>query len=332
MEMLLLGGTAFLGREIARAAVMRGHRVTCLARGSAPAPDGTAFVVGDRDDADGLAPVAAEAWDCVIDVSMEPGQVRRAVAELDAAHWVYLSSASVYADGSRIEQSEDAPVVEPLDGDVMHSMDVYAAAKVACEQAVRAAGATATIVRPGLIGGPGDLSGRSGYWPWRFAHPTGDDVIVPDDPECPCALIDVRDLAEWVVTAAERRLDGDFNATGPTVPLREMLARAAEAAGAAGVRTRAVPAKALAALGVSGWAGPASLPLWIDDPELRGLATLDTARARGTGLVTRPVVETFRDALAFEEERTSPRRAGLSDEDERRVRGALQAARGAVND
>ncbi len=324
MEMLLLGGTAFLGREIARAAVARGHRVTCLARGTAPAPDGAVFVVGDRDEPGGLAPVAGQAWDCVIDVSRQPGQVRRAVASLTAAHWVYISSASVYADDSRLEQGEDAAVVEALDGDVMDTMEAYGAAKVACEIAVRAAGTTATLVRPGLIGGPGDDSGRSGYWPWRFAHPTGQDVVVPDDPELPCALIDVRDLAEWIVTAGEQRLDGVVNATGPTTPLREMLARAAEAAGAGGLRMLAVPVETLTELGISGWAGPASLPLWIEDPEARGLGTLDTGRARAAGLVTRPVVETFQGALAFEEVRTSPRRAGLSDEDERRVRDAVE--------
>lgn len=148
-------------------------------------------------------------------------------------------------------------------------------------------------------------------------------MIVPDDPAFPCALIDVRDLAEWVVTAAERQLDGVFNATGPTVPLGAMLAWAAEAAGAGGLAQRAVAPATLAALGVTGWAGPASLPLWIDDPAARGLSTLDTGRARAAGLDARPAVETFRDALAFEEERTSPRRAGLSDEDERRVRKAL---------
>ena len=334
MELLLLGGTAFVGREIARVAVARGHRVACLARGSAPAPDGSTFVVGDRDAADGLAPVTGRRWDCVIDVATAPGQVRRAVAELDAAHWVYVSSTSVYTNAATFEQDEDAPVAEPLVDDVMPGMELYGAAKVACEQTVRSActsgtaGMTATIVRPGLIGGPGDLSGRSGYWPWRLAHPSGDDVIVPDDPEFPCALIDVRDLAEWVVTAAERWLDGVFNATGPTEPLRAMLGWAAEAAGADGFPVLAVPAATLAALGVTGWAGPASLPLWIDDPEARGLATLDTGRARAAGLVTRPVVETFRGALAFEAERTSPRKAGLSDEDERRVRDTVASSGG----
>jgi 2'-hydroxyisoflavone reductase len=322
VEILVLGGTAFLGREVARAAVRRGHDVTCLARGSAPPPDGARFVTGDRDGDAGLAAVADSGWGSVIDVSRHPGQVRRAVRDLAADHWVFVSTASVYADASRVEADEDAPVREPLDGDVMTGPEVYGEAKVACEDAVRAADAPAAVVRPGLIGGPGDRSARSGYWPWRFAHPTGEDVIVPDDPDQPCALIDVRDLADWIVVAAEDRLDGTFNATGPTLSLAEALTVAAEVGGS-GARPRPVAPQRLRELGVGSWMGPTSLPLWIDDPDARGLATLSTARARAAGLHTRPLVETLRDALVYEERRTEPRRAGLTDDEERRVRAAL---------
>ncbi len=273
MEILLLGGTAFLGREIALAGVRRGHHVTCLARGTSSAPDGVTFLAGDRDDDTGLAPVADARWDCVVDVSRQPGQVRRAVRDLVTPHWVFVSTASVYADASEPGQDEDAPVREPLDGDVMHDASVYGEAKVACEDGVRAATGTGTIVRAGLIGGPGDWSGRSGYWPWRFAHPTGEDVLVPDDPDLPCALIDVRDLADWIVTAAEQRLDGTFNATGPSMPLSEVLATAARVGGS-GARPRAVPVTRLHELGIGSWMGPASMPIWIDDPDARGLSTV----------------------------------------------------------
>ena len=320
----MLGGTAFLGREIALAAQRRGHQVTCLARGTAPAPEGARFVAGDRDDDAGLAPVADTTWDVVVDVSRHPGQVRRAVRDLSTGHWVFVSTASVYADASRVETDEDAPVLAPLDGEVMTSLEVYGEAKVACEQAVRAATAPAAIVRPGLIGGPGDVSARSGYWPWRFAHPTGADVIVPDDPDLPCALIDVRDLADWIVAAAEHRAAGTFNATGPTLSLAEALAVAAEVGGS-GATPRPVPPERLRELGVGSWMGPMSLPLWIDDPDARGLATLSTARAREAGLHTRPLADTFRDALAYEDHRTEPRRAGLTDDEERRLRAALDA-------
>ncbi|MEO5609395.1 MAG: oxidoreductase [Ornithinibacter sp.] len=326
MRILVLGGTAWLGGEVAALAQGAGHQVTCLARGSAAAPERTAFVAGDRDTEGGLSAVDGARWDAVVDVSRHPGQVRRATRQLDAGHWVLVSSANVYADFSTLEQDEDSRVRAPLDGEVMTSMDVYGEAKVACEEAMRAAEGTATIVRSGLLGGPGDWTGRTGYWPWRFAHPVDEEVVVPDDPGFPCALIDVRDLAGWIVSAAEHGLDGTFNATGPTTPLAEVLDTARHLGGA-GARPRPVPGARLAELGVAAWMGPRSLPLWIDDPQWRGFATLDTSRARACGLVTRPLRETLADAAAHEEVRVTPRRAGLSDEEEREVL-RLERARG----
>lgn len=319
----MLGGTAWLGRTVAQEAVGRGHAVTCVARGSAFPPDRVTFVAADRDDEHGLAAVAGARWDAVVDVSRQPGQVRRAVRDLDTAHWVFVSTGNVYASFDVVDQREDSPRREPLEGDVMVDMETYGEAKVACEDAITGSGITATVVRSGLIGGRGDASGRTGYWPWRFAHPLGAEVVVPDDLDFPCALIDVRDLAAWLVTVAEQRLDGAFNATGLTTPLRDVLAVAASLSGST-ARLRPVPAPQLRGLGVQGWMGPASLPLWIDDPAWRGFATMDTSRARAAGLVTRPLAETLRD-LAYEETRTEdePRRAGLTDGDEQRVLEAL---------
>ncbi len=134
----------------------------------------------------------------------------------------------------------------------------------------------------------------------------------------------MRDLADWIVAAAEHRLDGTFNATGPTLSLAEALTVAAEVGGS-GAPPRPVPPERLRELGVGSWMGPMSLPLWIDDPDARGLATLNTARAREAGLHTRPLAETFRDALVYEDHRTEPRRAGLTDVEERQVRAALDA-------
>ncbi|WP_010146759.1 reductase [Serinicoccus profundi] len=332
MRILLLGGTAFLSRATATEAVRRGHDVTCLARGTAPTPEGVTFVRGDRDADEGLAPVRGRQWDAVIDVSRQPGQVRRAVAELDTAHWVFVSTANVYATpgpgGTSGPPTESTDLLEPLAGEVMASMEDYGPAKVACEQAVvegmTARGGTSTLVRAGLIGGPGDTSGRLGYWPWRFAHPSGPDVLVPDDPDFPVAVIDVRDLASWMADAAEQRLDGAFNAAGPMVPLAEVVEAAREVAGEA-VVPRPVPVARLAELGVNPWMGPRSLPLWIDDPSLRSFAVLDTTRARGAGLHTRPLVETLRDTLAWEETRTTPRGAGLTDSEEQEIRATLDA-------
>ncbi len=318
----MLGGTAWLGRTVAQEALRRGHDVTCLARGSAEPPPGAAFVTGDRDLENGLDAVAGQTWDAVVDVTRHPGHARRAVRDLSARHRVLVSTGNVYARFDAVEQGEDSPLRGPLDGELMTDMEVYGEAKVSCENAFRDADGSATIVRSGLIGGPGDSSGRTGYWPWRFAHPVGERVVVPDELDFPCAIIDVRDLATWLVTVAEHRGDGTFNATGPTAPLGEVLGIAAEVAGSH-AELLPVAREVLAVLGVGAWMGPASLPLWIDDVEWRGFATLDTSRARAAGLVTRPLDETLRDTLAFEETRTEPRRAGLTDDDERRVQEAV---------
>src|SRR5665647_174329 len=323
MKLLLLGGTRFLGRAIAVEALARGMEVTCLARGTSDPPDGVAFVRADRNDDDALSPVAMQHWDAVIDVSMQPGQVRRAVRDLSTDHVVIISTSSVYATGDRLEQDEDAPILAALDGDIMTDMGPYGPAKVACEEAVRPSTVTSTIIRSGLIGGPGDTSGRSGYYPWRFAHPTGDDVLVPDDPDFPCALIDVDDLAAWAVTAAQNRIAGTFNATGPTTPLANVLETARRVAGDQAPPIRPVPVEVLRRAGVEPWMGPKSLPLWIDDPADRYGATADTRAAGARGLTTRPLEETFARVLPYEEHRDVPRRAGLSDLEEQQLRSQL---------
>lgn len=324
MRLLVLGGTAFLGRAVTAAAVERGWAVTCLARGSADPPPGVTFVRADRATPDGLDEVADIAWDAVLDVARQPGQVRDAVARLTAAHWVFVSSTNAYARFDTLEQNESAPVLDPLPDDTFTDPSGYGAAKVACEGYVRAAASTATIVRLGLLTGPGDPTGRVGYYPWRFAHPTGPDVLVPPDLTFPCAFIDVDDLAAWLLHCAETRLDGTFNATGPTVGLREVLELARQVAGSA-VAVRPIPADVVAAERLTPWMGPDSLPLWIDDPEWRFFATLDTSAARAHGLVTRPYADTLARTLAWQHARGDAPASGLSDERERALRARLDA-------
>lgn len=325
MGLLVLGGTAWLGRAVAQAAQHAGFDVTCAARGTGRAPAGVEMVRVDRDDDDGLQPLLSRHWDAVIDVSRHPGQVRRAVRDLTTDHWVFISSGNVYARFDTPDQHESAATVPPLEGDVMTSMVDYGAAKVACEEAVRSAQATATIIRAGLIGGPGDWSGRSGYYPWRFGNPTGDDVLVPPDPTQPVALIDVDDLAEFVVQMADDMIDKTMNATGRTTTVGAVVDAAREVAGSTAT-PRPVPAEALAGAGIGSWMGTPSLPLWVDDPAWRCFATLSSTRADSYGLVTRPLTETLARALAYEEERTEPRHAGLTDDEERSLRALLDAS------
>lgn len=325
MRILVLGGTGWLGGYLARTALDREHDVTCLARGeSGTMPAGARHVRGDRDRPDAYDAVAGESWDVVLDVARQPGHVRRAAAALadrsDA--YVFISSASVYADESTAGSDEGADLLPALDGDVMETMETYGEAKVACERHVLDAYGPdrCLLLRVGLIGGPGDVSDRTGYWPLRFARPAADDgsVLVPDTPELSTQVIDVRDLSTWTVEAAERRLSGIFNVMGEPVPLRDHLATAREVAGHTGPIV-GVDQAWLQSHEIQPWMGERSLPLWLPLPEYAGFAARAVAAARAEGLRTRPLAETLADTLDWELAQPAgrPRRAGLSDADER---------------
>jgi nucleoside-diphosphate-sugar epimerase len=328
MRILVLGGTAWLGRHIVSAAVDGGHEVTALARGEAGAvPAGARFVAADRTRDDAFDELGDSTWDAVIDVSRQPGQVRRAVAALASRtrHWVFVSSASVYADSTTIGDDEDGPLLPPLEGDVMETMEDYGSAKVACERFVLdGVGADRTLVaRPSLIGGPGDWSGRSGYWPKRFARPSNPEgrVLVPDAPEVPVQLLDVRDLAAWLLRAAERGTAGIATAGGPTHTLAEHLEVVRGVTGFTG-SWEVAGEDWLAAHEVEPWMGPRSLPLWLPAESI-ALNAHDVSRAASLGLRTRPLAETLADTLAWELAEPGERRAGLTDDEERELLAAL---------
>lgn len=332
MRILVLGGTAWLGSTIVSDAVARGHDVTALARGDAGSvPEGARFVRADRDQPHAYDEVSDADWDAVIDLSRQPGHVRRALEALAAGtrHWVFVSSASVYSDETTIGDDEDGPVKPALEGDIMESMETYGEAKVACERLVLGAvGADrALIARVSLIGGPGDWSGRSGYWPLRFARPSNPEgrVIVPDAPDVPVQLIDVRDLAAWLVTVAERRTAGVATVGGPTHTFAQHLETVRTVTGFTGA-WEVVGEDWLAAHGVEPWMGSRSLPLWLP-PESIALNAHDLSRAAALGLRTRPLAETLADTLAWELSRDedAARRAGLTDPDERELLARLDA-------
>ncbi|QKE84238.1 NAD-dependent epimerase/dehydratase family protein [Arthrobacter sp. NEB 688] len=334
MRLLVLGGTAFLGRALAHAGLERGHDVTCVARGrSGAVAPGVTLVRADRDDPSaGLGGVESDDWDAVVDVARDPGQVRRAVAALAgrAGHWGLVSTGNVYADHSVPGADESTPLLAPRDvgGE---DPDAYGGAKVACEQAVlEGLGAGRTLVaRAGLIGGPGDTSGRTGWWPWRFAHPAAPGrVLAPDALGDPTQVLDARDLAAWMVRCAETGTTGVVDAVGPTTTIGRLLAASREAAGSDAQAVPADPAW-LAEQGVGPWMGPRSLPLWLPVAEYGGFAARTGEAARALGLTHRPLVETLRDTLAWEETRPAdqPRRTGLDDADERALLEAWASRR-----
>lgn len=355
MKILVLGGTAWLGQAIVREALAAGHKVSCVARGASGAvPEGAKLVVADRDAADGLDVIAAMsasmsassspssntfAWDLVVDLTRQLGHARRAVQRLGALtrHWVYVSSVSVLADTQTPDQDESAVTVAPLVNDVAEAAD-YAAGKRACELAVMEGlgPSRCLIARAGLIGGPGDHTGRTGYWPLRFARPAAADgsVLVPDEAMLPVQVIDVRDLAAWLVAAGTRGVAGIFNACGDSVPLGELLRIACEvgrSAGLAGAAPgHAVPASPawLVEQGVRPWAGAKSLPLWVPRPAYDGFGGHRNTSAKAAGLSLRKLQDTLAATLAWAlgEPHTSARMAGLSGDEERELLQALRTA------
>ncbi len=332
MRFLILGGTAWLGATVAQVALAAGHTVACLARGrSGAVPAGATLLQTDRNAPDAFAHAVGTQWDAVVDVARQPGQARAAANAL-APHcgtFIFVSSASVYADHKTPLQDEHAPLLAPLQADAMADMSEYGAAKRACEQHVLAAvGAQrALIVRAGLIGGPGDVSDRTGYWPWRFAlaRSAAQPVLVPEPATCAAQVIDVRDLAQWIVDCACHGTAGIFNAVGESIPLAEHLAMARRVAGHGG-GVVAAPADWLVAQGVAPWAGPKSLPLWLPMPDFAGFGARDGRRAVAAGLALRPLEMTLADMLAWEQGRPegTPRRAGLTDAEEAALLLALR--------
>jgi 2'-hydroxyisoflavone reductase len=287
LKILILGGTKFLGLAIAEVALAREHELTLFNRGET---DPGLFPEAEQlrgDRKRDLSALEGRAWDAVIDTSgYVPADVRVSAEQLrESTRYVFVSSISAYADFSTgpTEESPLAELGELPDDEVAADYSNYGPLKALCEGEVeRVFGDRALIVRPGLIVGPHDPTGRFTYWARRLAR--GGEILAPGPPERRAQFVDVRDLATWTLDAVESGLTGVFNATNDGVAWGELLA---------GANVTWVSDEFLGEHEVGPWM---ELPLWLGDPELLGMRMVDVSRAIATGLRFRPVQETIAGA------------------------------------
>jgi 2'-hydroxyisoflavone reductase len=297
VRLLVLGGTKFLGRAAVEAALARRHEVTLFNRGETNPglfPEAEKLR-GDR--TQNLDPLRGREWDAVLDPSGYIPAVVRASAEALAdatGHYLFVSSVSAYASLAEPVDEESALAElgeEPADR-LADDYSNYGALKVLCEQAVAEVfGERQASVRPGLIVGAHDPTGRFTYWPHRVAR--GGRVVAPAPPEAPVQFIDAKELGAWLVDLCERRAGGVYNATHPGRSWREVLETSREVSGS-DATFEWVPAKVLNERAVGEWM---ELPLWLSDPDSAAMHETDVSRAVAAGLTFRSLAETVRDTL-----------------------------------
>jgi nucleoside-diphosphate-sugar epimerase len=314
MDLLIIGGTVFLGRHLVEAALAHQHHITLFNRGQHN-PDlfpQVEILRGDRDG--GLGALQGRHWDAVIDTCGYVPRIVKSSAQLLAGsvqRYVFISTISVYADPPFAGMDETAPLGKLADETVEQiTGETYGPLKALCEGAVEDALPGRTlIIRPGLIVGPHDQSDRFTYWPTRVGR--GGEVLAPDEPTRLTQFIDVRDLASWTLSMAESRQTGIYNATGPNYPLTlgELLATCREVTQSDATFTW-VSDKFLLDQNVVSFT---ELPLWLPR-EVAALDAVSISRALSAGLSFRPLAGTVADTWAWDKTRSPdlPRRNGLS--------------------
>lgn len=337
MRLLILGGTGFIGPNTVRYAVARGHQVSIFTRGrrQIDLPDSVERLVGDRND-DHTA-LEGRTWDVVLDNNARDYRwVQKSTALLRDAcdHYLLVSSLSSYAMPGLDDVDPTVPLTDvlPLDAPLIEVPEDfedgqeadYALMKVLSERTVQAAfPGRSTIVRPTLIVGPGDPTGRWSYWPVRFQD--GGEILAPGNPGHATQIIDQRDLSEWHVRLAEQRTGGVFNGAGPGefLSMQSMLEQVSVVADKPFSLTW-VGERFLETHGVMPWS---DMPAWVP---AYPMMNVDVSASVAAGLTYRPIGTTARDTLAYEnarpadDERTKP--FSFTRERERAVLEAWHAA------
>lgn len=341
LKILVMGGTGFLGPHFVEAARKAGHTLTLFNRGKTNPErfSGEDFrdieqLHGDRK-TDMKALEGERRWDAVLDTSAYlPADVTRSTKLLGARVGQYLlvSTISVYAKTDTPNQDESAPLAQLADPSVTEvTGETYGGLKALCERAAEAEmPGRVTVVRPGLIVGPGDTTDRFTYWPARADR--GGEILAPGSAQDPTQFIDVRDLAAFLLRTLEQRKTGIYNADAPAgkLSMGELLTTCQQVAGqmkAPKSSVTWVPATFLEAQKVGPWQ---DMPVWIPAKgEYAGFGRISSAKAQAAGLRYRPLPDTVRDTLAYwrglPAERRAKPKAGLTAAREAEVLAAWHA-------
>ena len=325
LRILILGGTGFIGPYQVQYALDRKHKVTLFNRGQTNAtlfPD-VPRLIGDRNLTDGHKALEKGTWDIVIDnPTANPTWVRGAGQALKGrvGHYLFVSTISVFSDNSK-PIDESGPLNKPSDIDAPFNAQAYGSNKVRSEmEALTQFGKTLTIIRPGLIVGPGDLSDRFSYWPVRIDK--GGEVLAPGTPDDPAQYVDAHDLSEWIVRLGESHTLGTFNATGPKTPttIAELL-YGIKSVTTSDARFTWVSADFLQEKQVRAWT---EMPVWVPPVgRTAGFMRVICQKAYDAGLTFRPLADTAKDTLVWYHGRPAAEqekaRAGLAADKEKMV-------------
>ena len=328
MRILIIGGTRFLGRHLVEAALARSHEVTLFNRGKSN-PDlfpQLETILGDREH--DVNKLGGRLWDAVIDVAGYLPRIVRLSAEMlkgSVGRYVFISSISVYDNFKKVGIDESDPVGKLQDETIEEiNGETYGPLKALCEQIVKDIyQERALIIRPGLIVGPHDPTDRFTYWPVRVAR--GGDVLAPQKPEAAIQVVDVRDLADFILNLIEENASGTYNATGPDYELTiGKLLEVSKQVSGSDSNFQWASVEFLNQNKVEPWS---DMPTWIpDDEEGIGFSRVDVSKAIDAGLRFRPLEETVRDTLEWANTRPADHewRAGLTAEREAQVLAALK--------
>ncbi len=328
LSILILGGTGFTGPHQVRYALSRGHKVTLFNRGRRPKewPAHVDELTGDRETND-YASLKGKKFDvCIDNPTSVPHWIRDAAAVLkgNVGHFIFISTLSVYADNSKAGDDDTAARAKYSGNDAMKetiadlrkNMELYGPLKALSEdESHKQFPGITTVIRPGLIVGPGDETDRFTYWPMRIAK--GGKVLTPPLAD-PVQFIDARDLAEWTIRMAEAKTFGNFDGNGPDYPLTMGgMLYGIRAVTTTGCEFREASTAFLDKHKVNAWS---DLPVWVPgEGETAGFHRRNVARSVRAGLTFRPLATTAADTLAWFNAQSAERRA--------KFRGGLKAER-----